>query len=168
MHTKISHYWRVLNLWLLQKTWWKSRIHYVTPTSFNRVQEYEPTQKGKLTSWRKFKFCSITRRSSHGLKRHCIAISTNEKPFRQVFIIRGGNSNALQRQFMSLWSSTVAFAWKWETLGKNFQNIQSNPQRNWCDWSCKFSKCLLGRLGSSGRFCSGRFFRVRYWHFRRI
>ena len=31
VQTKILHYWTDLNLWLLQKSWRKSRNYYVTP-----------------------------------------------------------------------------------------------------------------------------------------
>ena len=76
MHARIINYWRDLNLWLLEKTWQKSRVYYVTPTSLNRVQEKEPTQNGILQADKCYIFCRLTQRKSHGLQNHCISRSS--------------------------------------------------------------------------------------------
>ena len=47
--------------------------------------------------------------------------------------------------------------------GRNFQIFQSIPRKNWWDWSCKPLRCFYGRFWSSGGYCSGRYFLVRYW-----
>ena len=75
---------------------------------------------------------------------------------------------AVQWYFTSFLRFGVAFAWKKEPGGGNYQITQSIPQKNWCNWSCKLPRCLYGRCCSSGRYCSSRFFLVQNGFRRRI
>ena len=62
-----------------------------------------------------FMGCKDTALPDPLLKNHSFnCLTSEEKKLRDV-----------PWQFMSLWSSVVAFDWKWETRGRNFQIIQS-------------------------------------------